>query len=160
MRVSVEKSDTLHPLVHVGVGVSQVLPIVVMALIAPPDSILIFEQPELHLHPKVQTRLGDFLLSVACSGKQCIVETHSEYLINRLRLRSAEDETDALANVFSLYYVSKDNGSTRYTRIAINEYGAIPEWPDGFFDESPREAERILRAALKKRAARKGMRHD
>lgn len=107
-------------------------------------------------YSRVQTRLGDFLLSVACSGRQCIVETHSEYLINRLRLRAAEDETDTLAGIFSLYYVSKDNGSTRYNRISVNEYGAIPEWPDGFFDESPREAERILRAALKKRAMRKG----
>lgn len=155
LRVSIEKDEALHSLVHVGVGVSQVLPILVMALIAKPDSILIFEQPELHLHPKVQTRLADFLFSITMSGKQCIVETHSEYMINRLRLRAAEDETDTLAKMFVMYHVAKSNGASRYERITINEFGAVPDWPEGFFDQAPREAESILRAALKKREARR-----
>ena len=78
-----------HDLTHVGVGVSQVLPILVMCLLAEPDTTIIIEQPELHLHPKVQTLLGDFFLSMALLGKQIIVETHSEYIINRLRFRAA-----------------------------------------------------------------------
>ncbi|MGA7496242.1 MAG: AAA family ATPase [Isosphaeraceae bacterium] len=74
-------------LTNVGVGVSQVLPILVMALISEPEAVLLFEQPELHLHPKVQSLLADFFLAIVKTGRQCIVETHSEYLINRLRLR-------------------------------------------------------------------------
>lgn len=155
LRVSTEGVSGWHSLVHVGVGVSQVLPILVMALIAKPESLLVLEQPELHLHPRVQTRLADFLLSIAIGGKQCIVETHSEYLINRLRLRAAEDETDILANVFALYHVEKRSGVTSYERVMVNEYGAVSDWPEGFFDQSPREAERILMAALKKRNLRK-----
>lgn len=155
LRVATEQQDTkLHSLVHVGVGVSQVLPILVMALIARPGSVLIFEQPELHLHPRVQTRLADFLLSVSVGGKQCLVETHSEYLINRLRLRVAEDENDTIGEVFAMYYVTKANGATQYKRVTINEYGAVPDWPEGFFDQSPRESEDILKAAVRKRRAR------
>lgn len=74
------------PLTAVGVGVSQILPILVMGLLAPKGTLLIVEQPELHLHPRVQSRLGDFLVGLVKCGKQCLVETHSENLINQLRL--------------------------------------------------------------------------
>lgn len=103
MRVSIEDGAPLHDLTNVGVGVSQVLPIVVMALLAPRGSLLIFEQPELHLHPKVQARLADFFLALAVDGKQTILETHSEYLVDRLRLRiamSPNDNVRPLVNIF------------------------------------------------------------
>ena len=89
LKVALSDSDSTHDLTHVGVGVSQVLPILVMGLLADTDTTLVFEQPELHLHPKVQTLLGDFFLSMALCNKQCIVETHSEYFIDRLRFRIA-----------------------------------------------------------------------
>jgi hypothetical protein len=89
LQVQTEGSNRFHDLTNVGVGVSQVLPIIVMALLAESPTILIFEQPELHLHPKVQARLADFFLSVALIGKQCLLETHSEYLIDRFRRRVA-----------------------------------------------------------------------
>ena len=87
-----------HDLIHVGIGVSQVLPIVVSALLAEKGATLIFEQPELHLHPRVQTRLADFFLSMTILKKQCIVETHSEYLVNRLRYRSVMAEGDQVSD--------------------------------------------------------------
>ena len=87
LQVSMDRSGQLHDLTNVGVGVSQVLPIVVTALLASPGSFLIFEQPELHLHPKVQARLADFFIALALDGKQTLLETHSEYLIDRIRLR-------------------------------------------------------------------------
>ena len=74
---SIAGSRRAHDLTHVGVGVSQVLPILVASLLAAPDTTLILEQPELHLHPKVQTLLGDFFLSMTQLGKQCIIETHN-----------------------------------------------------------------------------------
>ncbi len=90
-RLAVRPKGTRNELdlTNVGVGVSQVLPIVVMSLISDPGSTLLFEQPELHLHPKVQSFLADFFLAVTRTGRQCLVETHSEYLINRLRLRAS-----------------------------------------------------------------------
>ncbi|MDR2387078.1 MAG: AAA family ATPase, partial [Deltaproteobacteria bacterium] len=89
LKVRIPHSADQHGLNHVGVGVSQVLPILLMGLLANQNSILVIEQPELHLHPKVQSLLGDFFLSMALSDKQCIVETHSEALIDRLRYRIA-----------------------------------------------------------------------
>lgn len=154
LKVTMENSDELHDLTHVGVGVSQVLPILVMCLLADADSTLVFEQPELHLHPKVQTRLGDFFLSMALSNKQCIVETHSEYFIDRLRFRIAaatsENELNSLTKIF---FVEKPLLSSTFREVVINEYGAIQDWPEEFFDQSQKQAEEILRAAAKKRKA-------
>jgi predicted ATPase len=145
-----------HDLTHVGVGVSQVLPILVMCLLAEPDTTLIFEQPELHLHPKVQTLLGDFFLSMSLLGKQCVLETHSEYLINRLRFRAAAASTNEISNAIRMYFVEKPEDTSVFRPVAVNEFGAIPDWPEGFFDQSQSEAEAILRAATRKRQARSG----
>jgi predicted ATPase len=144
-------------LTNVGVGVSQVLPIVVMALVSPRQSILLFEQPELHLHPKVQSLLADFFLAVTKTGRQCIIESHSEYLINRLRLRVAEEPWESdLNKSIGIFFVERPEGGSEFQPVEINEYGAIPDWPDGFFDEGPAESDRILAAVAKKRKSRPG----
>lgn len=138
-------------LTSIGVGVSQVLPTLVMGLIAPKGTTFLLEQPELHLHPKVQSIVADFLLGLAKLGKQCIVETHSEYLVSRLRLRVAEDETNTLASQTSIYFVERFNGKSSFRKLDLNQYGALLEWPEGFMDQGTNEAELIMRAALKKR---------
>lgn len=151
LKVVTSGTDTPQDLTHVGVGVSQVLPILVMCLLAETDTTLIIEQPELHLHPKVQTLLGDFFLSMAMLGKQCIVETHSEYIINRLRLRAASAPDETISSLMKVYFVEKRDGMSLFRDVVVNRYGAVIEWPEGFFDQSQREAEEILRAALAKR---------
>ena len=154
LKVGLSNSDSTHDLTHVGVGVSQVLPILVICLLADTDSTLVFEQPELHLHPKVQTLLGDFFLSMALCNKQCIVETHSEYFIDRLRFRIAADPCgNELNSKSKIYFVEKTSRGSSFREVKINEYGAISEWPEGFFDQSQQQAEEILRAAAKKRKA-------
>jgi predicted ATPase len=145
-----------HDLTNVGVGVSQVLPIIVMALLAESPSLLIFEQPELHLHPKVQARLADFFLSVALSNKQCIIETHSEYLIERFRRRVAEAEGDRLTRILRIYFTERVEGETKCRPVQVTQYGAIPDWPADFFDQSQFETEHILQAAMEKRTAERG----
>jgi predicted ATPase len=143
-------------LTNVGVGVSQLLPIIVTSLLAEPGSILIFEQPELHLHPKIQSLLGDFFISLLRTGKQCIVETHSEYLINRLRLRVAESNWDSnLKDNIGIYFVERAKGNTTFKNIRINDYGSIPNWPSGFFDQGPEESEKIMMAARNKKLNKK-----
>jgi predicted ATPase len=123
-------------------------------LLADRDTTLVFEQPELHLHPMVQTRLGDFFLSIVLAGKQCLIETHSEYLVSRLRHRAAaEGKTNRVTDNMKIYFVEKKNGASDFRDVNVNEYGAILDWPEGFFDQSAREAEDILRAAMKKRRA-------
>ena len=154
LKVTLPESDSACDLTHVGVGVSQVLPILVMGFLADTDSTLVFEQPELHLHPKVQTLLGDFFLSMALCNKQCIVETHSEYFIDRLRFRiAAASSENKLNNQAKIYFVEKPAQSSSFREVVINEYGAISDWPEGFFDQSQEQAEEILRAAAKKRKA-------
>jgi predicted ATPase len=159
LKVKLTESDKEQDLMHVGVGVSQVLPILVVCLLADEDTTLIFEQPELHLHPFVQTRLADFFLSMSLLNRQCIIETHSEYLINRLRFRVASDKTlepqDSLNQNIKIYFTEKNGGISEYREVAVNKYGAIVDWPKGFFDQSQREAEEILRASMAKRKQEK-----
>jgi predicted ATPase len=122
-----------------------------MCLLAERDSVLLFEQPELHLHPKVQTLLGDFFLSMTLMDRQCIIETHSEYLINRLRFRAATATAADVSNRIKMYFVEKRDGSSQFKQVKVNEFGAVEDWPEGFFDQSQREAEATLKAAMKKR---------
>lgn len=150
LKVSTSGSSGLHDLIHVGVGVSQVLPILVQSLLSEPGSTLVFEQPELHLHPKVQTRLADFFVSMTMLGKQCIVETHSEYLINRLRYLSAITKGDQISKDVILYFVEKEGNASNYRPIHINKYGVIEKWPKGFFDENEGIAAETLRAGIEK----------
>jgi predicted ATPase len=151
LKIRIDERSGDQDLTHVGVGVSQVLPILVMCLLADPDTVLLFEQPELHLHPRVQTLLGDFFLSMALLHKQCIIETHSEYLINRLRFRAAAAESDKVASQMTIYFVEKKEDKSQFRPIVVNEFGAIQDWPEGFFDQSQREAEETLKAAVKKK---------
>ena len=166
LTVRSEGVDRELDLTSIGVGVSQVLPTLVMGLIAPQGTTFLLEQPELHLHPRIQSRLADFLLGLTRVGKQCIVETHSEYLINRLRRRVAEDETDSLSKDIQIYFVEREAGKTQFRNVNMNDYGAILKWPKGFFDEGPREADLIMQAAMKKRRermtkqVRPGSKHD
>lgn len=141
-------------LTSVGTGVSQMLPVIVMCVQAPVGSLLLVEQPELHLNPRVQQRLADFLLTIAQSGRHLIVETHSEYLISRLRRRVAEDETDSLQDTIGIYFAKRVDGATTYDLVRQNEYGGIEEWPENFFDQATEEEHAILSAAVKKRRAR------
>ena len=149
--VRIGNSSKINDLTQVGVGVSQVLPILVSGLLAETDTTLIFEQPELHLHPKVQSRLADFFLSMTQLGKQCLVETHSEHIINRIRLRIAEgSEGSPWHDAAKVYFVENKNDSSTFREIKIDECGSILVWPEGFFDERQQETERILRAASQK----------
>lgn len=149
--VKVADGEKWQDLTHVGVGVSQVLPIVLMFLLSSPDDILIFEQPELHLHPKVQSRLCDLFITMAAAGRQCIIETHSEYMINRLRLRIAQSEASEVKNSTSVYFISKENGLSSFDNVNINSYGSISKWPKDFFDQTDREIETIMMAAARKK---------
>jgi predicted ATPase len=151
LRVSVANAQPYHDLTHVGVGVSQVLPILVLSLLAEPGSTLIFEQPELHLHPRVQSRLADFFVSMTMLDLQCVVETHSEYLITRLRYRAAVDGHDHIPKNVIMYFVEKQDGQSTYRPIHINRFGVIEYWPEGFFDENEEQSAAILKAGMNRR---------
>jgi hypothetical protein len=141
-------------LTSVGTGVSQLLPVLVMCLQAPVGSLLLIEQPELHLNPKVQQRLADFLLQIAQSGRNLIVETHSEYLISRLRRHVAEDADDKINDLIGIYFANRVDGATTYSLVKTNEFGGIDDWPENFFDQATDEEHAILSAAVRKRRNR------
>ena len=160
LRIKTSSSTDYQDLTNVGIGVSQVLPVLVTCLLAPSDSTLLFEQPELHLHPKVQARLADFFISMSMLGKQCIVETHGEHLVDRIRFRIACDESDDLQNNVGLFFFSQLEGRTNVSRVNVTRYGAIPDWPDDFFDQSQKEAARIVEKALERRVAEASRRSE
>ncbi|MEZ0579250.1 DUF3696 domain-containing protein [Nocardioides sp. MH1] len=135
-------------LTSVGTGVSQILPVLVMCLQAPPGSLLLIEQPELHLNPGVQQRLADFLLAVAASGRQLIVETHSDYLVTRLRRRTAEDETGATQDRIALVFAERQGAATTYVTVKPERDGAMTNWPRGFFDDAADDSKALVQALL------------
>ena len=139
-------------LTAVGVGVSQILPVILLCLLAAPGTLLVLEQPELHLHPRLERKLADFLLACARSGRQLVVETHSEHLVNRLRYRIASDPTDATHDLIRLVFAENRDGVTSYREPEINQYGGIgDDWPAGFLDLGAREAQDMVRESLTKR---------
>lgn len=132
----------------VGIGISQVLPVVVAAL-EPSASLVCIEQPELHIHPAIQVGLGDLFIEGALKrGTQFLIETHSEHLILRL-LRRIRETTDGelppgLPEVkpehVGVLYVDNDEGGMRITPLSIDETGEFTvRWPKGFFVERGEE---------------------
>lgn len=147
-------TDAIHrDLTNVGVGVSQVLPVIITVLLAEPGAVVLLEQPELHLHPSVQSRLCDFFLSASKQGKQLIVETHSEHIIERLRLRVAQEKGASILNDAIIYFFGSDCEGVR--KVELSEYGAVLDWPKGFFDESSNQTAEILDASMRKKIASK-----
>jgi len=139
-------------LTSVGVGVSQVLPVVILCLLAKPGTLIILEQPELHLHPKLQQDLADFLLACVETGRQLVIETHSEHLVNRLRRRVAADDTDRTRNLVKLVFAESSEGITTYRESKINPYGGLDDdWPDGFLDLGARESRALIKESATKR---------
>ena len=142
-----EKQTLVSPN-DIGVGVSQVVPVVVAAL-HPGASVVAIEQPELHLHPAVQTRMGDLFLETALAegeGNTFILESHSEHLMLRLlrRIREChegdEDYPDHLPRIspddLSVYYIQSEGPQTQMIKLRVSEDGDfLDRWPNGFFDE-------------------------
>jgi predicted ATPase len=126
---------------NVGFGYSYILPIVVAGLIAQNGEILIIENPEAHLHPRAQHKLTQFLAKVAATGVQIFVESHSEHILNALRICTIEQEGQEkiLSNTDLSILYFQDNETTPCVRIPIDEKGGIEEWPEGFFDQTDKD---------------------
>lgn len=142
-------------LTNVGVGVSQVLPILVSGLLAKEGTVLIYEQPEIHLHPRLQAEIADFFLGLIRCQKRCIVETHSEYMISRIRRRLAEAQNEDILSKVRLFFSEKIDSVSRFREISVNKYGAVIDWPRGFFDQAQQEAQMIIEASMRKRSEEK-----
>lgn len=144
----------------VGFGVSQVLPALVQAFYCPPNSTVWMEQPEIHLHPQVQSELADVFTSAIKArenGKernvQLIVESHSEHFLNRLQRRIAEGEL-APEDV-AIYFCHRSGTGTELEPLRLNIFGDIENWPENFFgDEMADISARTLAAMETKKKLR------
>lgn len=137
-----------HNISDVGFGVSQSLPILVEGLSMRTKQTLLLEQPEIHLHPKMQMRMADFLLSLAMQDKQVIVETHSDHIINRLVRRALESKK--FYDKIQIYFIDKnDEGFSFKENITIDPVdGALCE-NENFFYQFASETEKIIDAGYK-----------
>lgn len=131
----------LHPH-EVGIGISQVVPVIVTAL-DDRERMLAIEQPELHVHPRLQAAMGDlFIEAIATKKHRFIIETHSEHLILRLLRRIRETEAGKApenrqlrTDELGIYYLKQEGSVTRETRIDVDVNGEfIQPWPDDFFE--------------------------
>lgn len=134
----------------VGFGVSQILPVITLCYYAPEGSTLLLEQPEIHLHPKVQAGLADVLVdAVRTRNMQIILESHSEHLLRRLQRRVAEEALDA--EDAALYFSSTERGESRLTPLEMDLYGNITNWPKDFFGDEFGEIAAMNQAVLERK---------
>lgn len=131
---------------QVGLGLSQLLPVVTLCCLAPPRSLVVIESPEIHLHPAAQHRLGELLVALVRSGRQVVVETHSDHLVNALRLAVKRGRESGGLDVddLAIQFFSETKGATSARRVAVDEDGRLPEWPEGFFDQSTKALLELL----------------
>lgn len=129
--------DGYNP-INVGFGLSYVAPVVIAILKAKPGDLLIIENPEAHLHPRGQRKMGE-LISAACSGGvQIILETHSDHLLNGIRLSVKNQKINRNLIRLNYFYAEKDKNNNivhKKCSPAILDNGSLSAWPDGFFDE-------------------------
>ncbi len=135
-------------LTDVGFGISQVMPIIAQCYLARPNSITLIEQPEIHLHPKMQSDLADLFIETCIdeSGKKnFIIETHSEYILKRLRRRISENKISA--NDVGLYFIHSKSESENYARIEEIEISNSGDftWPKDFYAEELKDTIEFLK---------------
>jgi len=119
-----------------GFGLSYTLPVITVLLAAEPDTVVLLENPEAHLHPQGQTAMGELAALAAAAGKQVIIETHSDHVIDGIRIMARRKQIDNTSVVF--HYISKDgtnNPSTVETPQLLPD-GKLSFWPRGFFDQN------------------------
>jgi len=120
---------------QVGFGISQVLPIVVEGLRMDKNGILILEQPEIHLHPKVQGALFDFIHSLSLTGKKFVIETHSDHFITRMRRRVAEDSGN-LSEKINLVFVEERESEHLFRNLNLDDMGTFDYFPTDFVEQT------------------------
>lgn len=123
----------------VGIGISQVLPVLTIAYFAPSGSTIILEEPEIHLHPLAQSILAELFVDVSKERNiQFIVETHSEHLFRRMQTLIAKRQItpkDA-----AMYFVERDGKAARMRPLELDDFGTVKNWPPNFFGDSVGEA--------------------
>lgn len=142
--MSLDSGGREHRPSNVGFGLTYCLPIIVACLAAPTGSLLLLENPEAHLHPRGQSALGLLLARCAADGVQIIVETHSDHLLNGIRI--AAKRQDIPNEDVAVHFFARDieNGETDIVSPILHSNGRFSDWPDGFFDEWSKALDELL----------------
>ena len=138
------KGMDFHRPIHTGFGLTQILPIVVAALSANKDDLLLIENPEVHLHPAGQAAMGEFLAEVAAAGVQVMLETHSDHVLNGIRRAVKRDilsPEDAAIHFFRPRQEEESDGFAQVQSPVLNGDGNLDAWPEGFFDQFDKDME-------------------
>lgn len=147
--VRTRKQSSQVLLTDVGFGISQVLPVVTLLQYVPEGSTVVLEQPEIHLHPLAQAALADVIIQAATHRKvQVILESHSEHLLLRLQRRIAEEAISS--DDVRLYFCDAPKGESTITKLEVDLFGNIQNWPDKFMGDAFEEAARAELARLKR----------
>ena len=129
-------------LMDVGFGISQVLPVLAALFRADGPPMFLLQQPELHLHPSAQAALGSLFCRTAESGRQLIIETHSEYIIDRVRMDIRDRQTDLKPSDVSILFFERSDLDVRIHSLRFDDQGNVLGAPDGygqfFMDEARR----------------------
>ncbi len=156
VKVRTKGSKDWVDLPDVGFGISQVLPVLVQCFYAPAGSIILMEQPEIHLHPKAQSALADVMIDVINSREngeerdiQLVIETHSEHFLRRLQRRIAEDIVPQ--EKVSAYFANIEKTPAMLEPLKIDMFGNIQNWPENFFGDEMGDITGQAKAAMKKR---------
>lgn len=151
VKVQLKRASIPVDLVDVGFGVSQLLPLLVLLAYVPEGSTLLLEQPEMHLHPLIQSRLADVLIDITKTRKlQIVLESHSEHLLMRLQRRVAEQHVTP--EHVALYFCGNDGVESKISHLHLDACGAIANWPEEFFGDAMGETAAIVSAGLRRRA--------
>lgn len=139
-RAGLSSSGPRRP-TNVGFGLTYTLPVIVACLTARPGVLLLLENPEAHLHPRGQSRMALLLAKAAAAGAQVVVETHSDHVLNGLRLAVKKN---VLRHDEVVLHYFRNTGATELASPVIGPDGMVSEWPEGFFDEWDNAVMRLL----------------
>ena len=130
---------------NVGFGISYTLPIIVAGLLAPEGSMLVIENPEAHLHPYGQSKIGQFLTMIANAGVQVVIETHSEHVINGIRVASLTKYQNYKDVVVNFFTKSEKDDEPEVKTIHFTDSAEYTDFPHGFFDQQEDDFLEIVR---------------
>lgn len=140
-----QRKGHFRNLIDVGYGVSQVLPVITELLREEAPTLLLLQQPEVHLHPSAQAALGSLFCQIARPNQQLVVETHSDYLLDRVRLDVRDEKTHLRPDDVSILFFERNDLDVTIHSLRIDEEGNVLDVPPAYRDFFMQETANLLR---------------
>lgn len=143
-RPGMNQTGPRHNLIDVGYGVSQILPLITEILREDDPDIFLLQQPEVHLHPSAQAALGSLFCQVASNRRQLIVETHSDYIVDRVRMDIRDSKSSLTPDDVSVLFFERNDMDVRIHSLRFDDEGNVLDCPSGYRTFFMNEARRSL----------------